>query len=56
MVDRLIWVGMFQDRFEEKARAIAVFNRHNEEVRRTVPADRLLLSVAQIRKVFQTVQ
>ena len=43
MLDRLIWDGTFQGRFEDKSFAIAVFNRHNEQVRRDVPADRLLV-------------
>ena len=43
MLDRLIWDGMFDGRFEDKAHAIGVFNRHNEEVKRAVPADRLLV-------------
>ena len=34
---------MFQGRFEDRAFAIDVFNRHNEQVRRDVPADRLLV-------------
>ncbi len=43
MLDRLAWNGMFQGRFAEKAFAIEVFNRHNEQVRRVVPHDRLLV-------------
>jgi hypothetical protein len=43
MIDRLIWVGMFHGRFEDRSYAIAVFNRHNEEVQRLVPPDRLLV-------------
>jgi hypothetical protein len=43
MLDRLIWDGMFQGRFEDKAHAIEVFNRHNEDVKRVVPPDRLLV-------------
>lgn len=43
MVDSVAWVGMFRGRFAEKAYAIEVFNRHNEDVRRVVPADRLLV-------------
>jgi Sulfotransferase domain len=43
MLDRLIWDGMFDGRFEDKAHAIGVFDRHNEEVKRAVPADRLLV-------------
>jgi hypothetical protein len=42
MIDRL-WDRMFGGRFEERAFAIDVFNRHNEQVRRDVPADRLLV-------------
>ena len=43
MLDRLIWDGMFGGRFEERPHAIEVFNRHSEEVRRSVPPDRLLV-------------
>lgn len=43
MTDRVIWDGMFRGRFEDRAVAIEVFNRHNEQVRRDVPADRLLV-------------
>jgi Sulfotransferase domain len=43
MLDRLIWDGTFEGRFEDKPYAIEVFNRHNEEVRRVVPSDRLLV-------------
>jgi hypothetical protein len=38
-----IWDGMFQGRFEDRAFAIDAFNRHNEQVRRDLPADRLLV-------------
>ena len=43
MTDRLIWDGVFRGRFEDKTYAIEVFHRHNEEVRRAVPPDRLLV-------------
>ena len=43
MLDRLVWDGMFEGRFEDRAFAIEVFNRYNEEVRRVVPPDRLLV-------------
>ncbi len=43
MLDRVIWDGMFRGRFEDKPFAIEVFNLHNEQVRRVVPADRLLV-------------
>jgi hypothetical protein len=43
MINRLIWDGMFRGRFEDRAYAIEVFNRHNEQVKRSVPPDRLLV-------------
>lgn len=43
MVDEIIWRGTFDGRFEDKAYAIEVFERHNEEVRRRVPPERLLI-------------
>ncbi|HTU16893.1 MAG TPA: sulfotransferase [Gemmataceae bacterium] len=43
MLDDVVWLGTFQGRFADKQHAIAAFNRHNDEVRRTVPADRLLI-------------
>ncbi len=43
MIDRIAWTGLFQGRFEDKSYAIDVFNRHNEQVQRVVPPDRLLV-------------
>ncbi len=43
MLDRLIWDGTFEGRFEDKPYAIEVFQRHNEGVRQTVPPDKLLV-------------
>ena len=43
MVDRLIWDGFFRGRFEDRDHALVVFHRHTEEVRRSVPPDRLLV-------------
>jgi hypothetical protein len=42
MCDATNWEGTFHGRFADRAYAIRVFNEHNDEVRRTVPADRLL--------------
>lgn len=42
MMGTLIWAGTFDGRFAERDHAIAVYNRHNDEVRATVPAARLL--------------
>ena len=41
--EEIIWEGTFDGRFEEKAHAIEVFERHNEEVERRVPPERLLV-------------
>ena len=43
MINGLIWNGTFEGRFEDKDFAIEVFNAHNEDVKRKVPADRLLV-------------
>lgn len=43
MVTELIWRRTFDDRFEDRAHALEVVRRHNEEVQRRVPADRLLV-------------
>jgi hypothetical protein len=51
MVDRLIWDGTFQGRFEDRPFAIEVFNRHNDEVRGVVPPERLL--VFEVREGWQ---
>jgi hypothetical protein len=42
MAKTIIWDGTFDGRFEDEAYAIEVFERHNEEVRRRVPQERLL--------------
>jgi len=43
MIKRLIWDTTFEDRFADKDFAIDVFNRHNEQVKATVPAGQLLV-------------
>jgi hypothetical protein len=43
LADRLVWEGTFGGRFEDRAYAIRVFERHNEAVRRRVPPERLLV-------------
>jgi sulfotransferase family protein len=42
MCDATNWIGTFGGRFGDREHAIRVFNEHNDEVRRTVPAARLL--------------
>ena len=43
MNTRLIWDDTFDGRFEDEAYAEAVFERHNAEVRRKVPPEKLLV-------------
>ena len=43
MVKELLWQRDFGGKFEDKAYAISVFNEHNEEVKRTVPSEKLLV-------------
>lgn len=43
MLDTLIWQGTFHGRFTDRQYAIEVFNRHNQEVQRVVPAAKLLV-------------
>lgn len=43
MVGQIVWDGTFHGRFEEKEYAISVFNQHNEEVKRYVPPEKLLV-------------
>jgi hypothetical protein len=43
MVRRLVLEQTFEDDFEDRAHAIEVFNRHNEEVKAAFDDDRLLV-------------
>ena len=43
MADALIFQGTFEGRFEDRSFAIGVFERHIEEVKKTIPAERLLV-------------
>ena len=43
MVDRLVWSGLFEGRFEDKAHAIKVFEDHVEAVRAHCDPERLLV-------------
>lgn len=38
----IIWKGVFDDRMDDRAHVIGVYERHIERVRRAVPAERLL--------------
>lgn len=43
MNERLIWLGNFDGKFEDRNHAIAVFTRHNQQVQEYVPSERLLV-------------
>jgi hypothetical protein len=43
MIFELIWEKTFDGMFEDREYATSIFERHNEEVKRKVPADRLLV-------------
>lgn len=43
MQDAIIWNGRFQGRFADRAAAISAFQAHVDEVKRTVPPERLLI-------------
>ncbi len=43
MIEEIIWRGTFDGRFEDRAYAMQVFERHNERVKREVPAEKLLV-------------
>ena len=46
MVERIVWKGVFDGRFEEKQYAIDVYNKNVAEIMEKVPADRLLVHSA----------
>jgi hypothetical protein len=43
MADTIIWHGVLDGRFADRPYALAVFERHLDEVRKVIPADRLLV-------------
>lgn len=43
MNERLIWQGNFGGHFEDRQHALDVFHQHNQEVKRSVPAENLLV-------------
>lgn len=43
LADDIVWEGTFDGRFEDRRHAVETFERHNAEVRRRVPANRLLV-------------
>ena len=43
LADEIVWEDTFEGRFEDRRHAIETFRRHNEEVRRRVPPEKLLV-------------
>lgn len=43
MAQTVVWDGIFGGRFDDKAHAIATYERHNAKVQEQVPSDRLLV-------------
>ena len=43
LADHIVWEDTFDERFEDKAYAMEVYEYHNEAVRRRVPTERLLV-------------
>jgi hypothetical protein len=41
--DDLIWDSRFQGEFENREKAIAIYNAYNEEVKKTVPSENILV-------------
>jgi hypothetical protein len=41
--NRLVWLGLFQNKFSDKDFAIRLYNEWNEEVKRNVPPEKLLI-------------
>ena len=42
-MEKLVWEGIFHNKVGEKAHAIEMFKNHIDEVKRVVPAERLLV-------------
>jgi len=42
-MEKAIWEGIFHNKLEDKVHAVEVFKNHIEEVKRTVPQERLLI-------------
>ena len=43
LADTTLWDGLFDGRFEDRSYAIEMYKRHNAEVKRRVPPERLLV-------------
>ena len=43
MQDNLIWGGLFKDNFTDRKSVQIIYNKHIEDLKKTIPSDRLLL-------------
>ena len=43
MQDNLIWSGLFKDNFSDRKSVQIIYNKHIEDLKKTIPSDRLLL-------------
>ena len=43
LVELIVWDGLFEGRFEDEARALAIFAEHTAEVKAAVPPEKLLI-------------
>ncbi|MBK9925894.1 MAG: sulfotransferase family protein [Anaerolineales bacterium] len=43
LIDVMIWNGLFNGKFADKEHAIQIFNAHIEEVKKNIPAEKLLI-------------
>jgi len=43
LIDTMIWNGLFNGRFADKAHAIQIFNAHIEQVKQNIPSEKLLI-------------
>jgi Sulfotransferase domain len=43
MIEEIVWERDLEGRFEDREYAIEIFERHNEEVKQSVPAEKLLV-------------
>lgn len=43
LADKLVWQGVFEGQFENRANAITEYERHIDEVKAAIPKDRLLV-------------
>lgn len=43
LVEKYLWKGYYENQFHHKEKALSLYHKHNEEVKATVPAEKLLI-------------